>query len=414
MGAGMRPRWRRARTWLWLLAGLTTLALLLAGLTGLLLRQPLSALQRQPLALGHGAELRVEALHGGWFSTAAELSLTQPAAAPLHLRLRLQHGPWPLDRLRQGDLRPAALSARLQALATVAPARLQGDLRLGYLASLQANLQLSGLLLPLGGWSLQPDDLQLALQASPFGAALQLTAAALRADSRPVAALAVQAQQWRLQADIDSPLHHPQAQLQLSAAQLQLAQGSHPLLAVQGLSQQAALAQPGELADLRLQAQAAQLSLWGQPIGPLAQHVVVEGFSPAGLGAALGGQAAAWAEALPVASTAAGEVLAVSSGAGRSRLALHKAAGAPGLQVEALLSRPQFLAAVAGNPALASQGERISQQQAGQFYALVSQPLLQSGLFQAAETGLQARLLLDAQGLRPVLAAGSPPPAARP
>jgi hypothetical protein len=88
---------------------------------------------------------------------------------------------------------------------------------------------------------------------------------------------------------------------------------------------------------------------------------------------------------------------------GSSALQLDKAPGAGPLKVQANLSRPMFMAAIERNSALQQQGQAIAQQQSQQLFAMVSQPLLKSGLFVVDEQGLSMALEIDAGGVRSTL-----------
>lgn len=371
----MRGWWRKPRVGAWLAGVFVLLVVGVAGLTGLFLRQQLAPLQATPLLLGNGAKLSVEALHGGWFGTRAVLRLDWPQAAGRTLVLRLAndigHGPFPVDRLGRLDLRPAALSDRVQLLSLEEqhgaqqqplPAELSGDLRLSYLGRLQTDLQGATPKLPLGVWQLVVNNLHVVVDGA-----------------------------------LDS------LDIRLTAEQLELQQGDAPLLRLTGVEQQLQFDGDATAAALELRAAVGELALWGQPVGQLSQQLTVEGVALASVSEALSGQSQAWATALPPASRVQGSVLALDNPNGSSWLRLDKPQGAQPLRVNAQLSRPMFLAALESNAALRGQGPAIARQQALQFYAFVSQPLLQTGLFASSKDGLRAELELDAGGLRSTL-----------
>ena len=359
----------KANTWAWIAGSLVFLAVGIAGLTGVLLRHELAPLQSTPLVLDNGAHLQVEALHGGWFSTQVTLRMEWPLGNQRQLVLRLAndigHGPFPLDRLARFDLRPAALTDRLSLLELresrrgQLPASFSSDLRLSYFGHLQAQVQADLPELPLGVWQLSASALQ-----------LQVDAASNALD------------------------------LQLAANQLALLQGGAPLLRLSGVTQQVQLA--GDTA-LALQGSVNELALWDQPVGQLGQQLSAQGVSLAAVAQALAGEPNAWASALPAESQVEGKLLSVVNADGSSALQLDKAPGAGPLKVQANLSRPMFMAAIERNSALQQQGQAIAQQQSQQLFAMVSQPLLQSGLFVVDEQGLSMALEIDAGGVRSTL-----------
>jgi len=373
----MIDRLRKPRSWVWLGGALLLLVFGIAGLSGLLLRQQLAPLQNAPLLLDNGARIQVEELHGNWFSTQAIVRLDWPLDGDRHLLLRLagdfSHGPLPWQRLAQFDLRPAGLAGHLQLLSLdeargkqqqVLAARFDADLRVTYLGQLQTALKVDIEQLPMGVWQLAAQGLQ-----------LELEMAASAAEGR----------------------------LQLSAERLELRQGGAPLLRLRGVEQQGQLDAGAAGAKLDLQTVVNELALWDQPLGQLSQSVQAEGVGLTALLQALGGQTQAWTEALPAASQIQGTLLTLDNHDGNSLLRLDKLAGSQPLQITAQLSRPMFLAAVENNAALQAQGEGIARQQALQMYGFVSQPLLQTGLFQSSDAGLRAELELDAAGLRSTL-----------
>ena len=364
----------KPRSWAWLGGALLVLVIGIAGLSGLVLRQQLAPLQSAPLLLDNGARVQVEALHGNWFSTQAVVRLDWPLDGHRQLLLRLagdfSHGPLPWQRLTQFDLRPAALAGHLQLLSLdeargeqlqALVARLDADLRVSYPGQLQTALKADIEQLPMGVWQLAAQGLQ-----------LELEMAASAAEGR----------------------------LQLSAERLELRQGGAPLLRLRGIEQQGQLDTGAAGAKLALQTVVNELALWDQPLGQLSQNLQAEGIGLQPLLQALGGQTQAWAEALPAASEVQGTLLELENHHGNSQLRLDKPVGPQPLQIQAQLSRPMFLAAVENNAALQSQGSGIARQQALQLYAMVSQPLLQSGLFLSSDAGQRAELELDAAGLR--------------
>jgi len=364
----------KPRSWAWLGGALLVLVIGIAGLSGLVLRQQLAPLQSAPLLLDNGARVQVEALHGNWFSTQAVVRLDWPLDSQRQLLLRLagnfSHGPLPWQRLAQFDLRPAAFAGHLQLLSLdeargeqlqALAASFDADLRVTYPGHLQTALKADIEQLPMGVWQLAAQGLQ-----------LELEMAASAAEGR----------------------------LQLSAERLELRQGGAPLLRLRGIEQQGQLDTGAAGAKLALQAVVNELALWDQPLGQLSQNLQAEGIGLQPLLQALGGQTQAWAEALPAASEVQGTLLELENHHGNSQLRLDKPVGPQPLQIQAQLSRPMFLAAVENNAALQSQGSGIARQQALQLYAMVSQPLLQTGLFQSSDTGLRAELELDAAGLR--------------
>ncbi|SDU12030.1 protein of unknown function [Pseudomonas pohangensis] len=365
----MISRLRKPRTWAWLIAICVLLAVGIAGLGGWLLRQQLAPLQSEPLVLENAARVQVEELQAGWFDTQVVLRLDWPLDTGRQLRVRLandiSHGPFPRDRLANFDLRPALLSDRVQLLdlqeqrgdqAQALPAQLSADLRLSLLGHLQADLQAATPKLPLGVWQLSSPGLQL-----------------------------------RVDASTDS------LDLQLEAGQLALLQGGAPLLRLTGVAQQVQLA--GDTA-LALQGSVDELALWGQPLGQFSQQFSATGVSLAAVSQALAGQPQAWLSALPPDSRVQGSLLSLVNADGSSGLQLDKAVGAGPLKVQANLSKAMFLTALERNTALQQQGQGIARQQALKLYAMVSQPLLQTGLFLADEQGLALDLQIDAGVVR--------------
>jgi hypothetical protein len=188
--------------------------------------------------------------------------------------------------------------------------------------------------------------------------------------------------------------------LQLSADQLALLQGGAPLLRLTGVTQQLQLA--GDTA-LALQTSVDELALWGQPVGQFSQQLSAQGVSLAAVSQALAGETQAWASALPADSRVQGRLLSLTNADGSSGLQLDKPMGAQPLKAQANLSKDMFLAALERNAALQQQGPAIARQQALQLFAIVSQPLLQTGLFLADEQGLSMALEIDAGGVRSTL-----------
>ena len=402
----------KPRTWAWLIGICGLLIVGSAGLGGLLLRHQLAALQSAPVTLDNAAQIAVEEVHGGWFDTQAILRLDWPLNAGRQLSVRLandiSHGPFPLDRLVNFDLRPALLSDRVQLLnleqrsaeqQQLLPAQISADLRVSYLGLLQAEVQADTPKLPLGGWQLAAAGLQLAIDGTSDAVDLQLQAQSIQL--QPDAAVAVQtvtlrAPRLNLQAAQFSS--QPNGELTLAAEQIELQQGGAPLLKLTDFDQRSKLL--NNATELTMHS---QLALWDQPVGQLKQNVQTEGLDWATLLQALGGQTEDWTAALPPASFVQGELLALENADGSSLVKLEKATGEQPLHITARLSRPMFFAALENNAALQQQGATIAHQQALQLYGFVSQPLLQTGLFQSSEAGLLAELELDGNGLRSTL-----------
>jgi uncharacterized protein YdgA (DUF945 family) len=403
---------RKPRTWAWLIGICGLLIVGIAGLGGLLLRHQLSALQNDPMTLDNGARIAVEEVHGGWFGTQAILRLDWPLNAERQLSVRLvndiSHGPFPWDRLAKFDLRPALLSDRVQLLSLeqhsaeqqqMLPAQANAELRVSYLGRLQAVLQADTLKLPLGGWKLAAAGLQLAIDGTSDAVDLQLQAQGIQL--QPDAAVAVQTvtlRAPRLSLQAAQLSSQPHGELTLAAEQIEVQQGAAPLLRLTGFDQHSTLI--NNAVELTMHS---QLTLWDQPVGLLKQSVQAEGLDWAALLQALGGQTQAWTTALPAASSVQGELLALENADGRSLLRLEKVTGEQPLQITARLSRPMFFVAMESNAALKQQGATIAHQQALQLYGFVSQPLLQTGLFQSSEAGLLAELELGGNGLRSTL-----------
>lgn len=363
---------RKPKTWAWLAGWFVFLVVGIAGLTGVLLRHELAALQNTPLQLTNGSRLHVEEVQGGWFITQVTLRMEWSLGNQRQLVLRLAndiaHGPFPLDRLARFDLRPAALTDRLNLLELqeqrngelrALPASFSSDLRLSYFGRLQAQVQADLPALPLGVWQLSASALQVQVDAT--------------SDS---------------------------LDLQLQANQLALLQGGAPLLRLSGMTHQLQLAGDSRLA---LQGTVDELALWDQPVGQLSQLLSAQGVSLAAVSQALAGQPQAWASALPAESRVQGRLLTLANTDGSSGLQLDKAPGDGPLKVQANLSQAMFMAAIERNAALQRQGQGIAQQQAQQLFAMVSQPLLQTGLFLADEQGLSMALEIDAGGVRSTL-----------
>jgi uncharacterized protein YdgA (DUF945 family) len=403
---------RKPRTWAWLIGICGLLVVGIAGLGGLLLRQQLVPLQTNPLLLENGARVQVEELHGGWFSTQVILRLDWPLDAERQLSVRLAndigHGPLPRDRLANFDLRPALLTDRVQLLSLeqlrgeqqqLLPAQFNADLRVSYLGRLQAVLQADTPKLPLGGWQLAATGLQLAIDGTSDAVDLQLQAQSVQL--QPDAVVAVQTvtlRAPRLNLQAAQLSSQPNGELTLAAEQIEMQQGGAPLVRLTDFDQRSSLHDNA----VELTA-ASQLALWDQPLGQLKQNVQAEGLDWPALLQALGGQTQAWATALPAASRVQGELLALENAVGSSLLRLEKATGEQPLHITARLSRPMFFAALESNAALQLQGATIAHQQALQLYGFVSQPLLQTGLFQSSKAGLLAELELDGNGLRSTL-----------
>ena len=399
---------RKPRTWAWLIGICGLLIVGIAGLGGLLLRHQLAALQSAPMTLDNGARIAVEELHGGWFDTQAILHLDWPLDAERQLSVRLandiSHGPFPLDRLVNLDLRPSLLSDRVYLLnleqrsaeqQPLLPTQISADLRVSYLGRLQAVLQADTPKLPLGGWQLAAAGLQLVIDGTSDAVDLQLQAQSIQL--QPDAAVAVQtvtltAPRLNLQAAQLSS--QPNGELTIAAEQIEMQQGGAPLLRLTDFDQRSTL-----LNNATEMTMNSQLALWNQPVGQLKQSVQAEGLDWAALLQALGGQTEAWTAALPAASFVQGELLVLENADGTSLLRLEKTAGEQPLHITARLSRPMFFAALENNAALQQQGATIARQQALQLYGFVSQPLLQTGLFQSSEAGLLAELELDGNGL---------------
>jgi uncharacterized protein YdgA (DUF945 family) len=403
---------RKPRTWAWLAGICGLLVVGIAGLGGLLLRQQLAALQSAPMTLDNGARIAVEEVHGGWFATQAILRLDWPLDTERQLSVRLandiNHGPFPRDLLANFDLRPALLTDRVQLLSLeqlrgeqqqLLPAQFNADLRVSYLGRLQAVLQADTPKLPLGGWQLAATGLQLAIDGTSDAVDLQLQAQSVQL--QPDAVVAVQTvtlRAPRLNLQAAQLSSQPNGELTLAAEQIEMQQGGAPLLRLAGFDQRSTLL--NNATELTMDS---QLALWDQPVGQLKQSVQAEGLDWPALLQALGGQPQAWAMALPAASRVQGEMLALENAVGSSLLRLEKTAGEQPLHITARLSRPMFFAALESNVALKQQGAAIARQQALQLYGFVSQPLLQTGLFQSSEAGLLAELELDGNGLRSTL-----------
>lgn len=413
----MIKRLRKPRTWGFLAGVCGVLVVGMAGLTGLLLRQQLAPLQTRPLVLDNGARLGVEALHAGWFATRVNLRLAWPLDTErqlvLHLANDIGHGPLPWVRLANLQLLPVALADRLRLLSLevlqgersqALPAQFAGNLYVSYLGRLQAVLNADLQKVPLGSWQLAVEGLQLKAEGTMQALQLQLQAQGIQLQpDLPVAPVTVALQALHINLQAAQLSTYPQGRLALSVEQVDVRQGGAALLELTELNQHVRLHSDEAGAALTLQASAQALALWGQTVGPLSQALTAEGVGLTALLQAMGGQAQAWAAALPPASRVQGAVLALESADGRSQLSLEKTKGQQPLHVSVNLSKPMFVAALESNAALRLQGQRIARQQALQLYGFVSQPLLQTGLFLSGEQGLQAELALDADGLRSTL-----------
>lgn len=364
--------WRRLRrVALALILGVVALA----ALTGFVVTNRLAAAFAEPLALG-SARLRLVDVDHGLFRTRVHYALAWPLGngeqARLVLEQRIDHGPWPLQRLASGRWAAAVLASQLRVTDAVLardgatralPLQIMAELSLGYTGVIDASVRIDAPDLPLGPVSLVLDKLDLTARYALAGNELEAT---LGADG-----LAVR---------------------QGGEASVQLLMLRHTLSA-QLTEEYPALAGHGS---------ARTLVMWGQPIGSVHQVLDLQGLNVAALGAALQGQKTAWPRALPPAATLTGELLGVRHPEGVVSLSVQRAAQTPGLRVLFVLPRAVVRAAVAAPAALAALGPpggSLARQQADMAYALMSGQLLNTGLVQSSPSGLVADLALSADGV---------------
>lgn len=365
---GARRPWLR-NTVLAVVLGVPLLTMLL----GWALSSLMAGALEKPVALG-AATLTLRDVEHGFFSNRLHYTLAWPLGngehASISLEQRLDPGPWPLQALQDGDWRPALLASNLYSTgATLGPQDAPRPL---------------------------PLRLQLNLRASPTGALSAQWQA--HAPELPFGPVSVQAEQVRI--DLQYAWWNHGVQTQLQAQRIGLRQGGEESLRLQDVQHRLS-GMLGKRSQLQSQATAQHVALWGQSLGRLTHSLDMHDVDTAALSQAMGGDTAAWPQALPPGAQLDGVLLSVEhpQAATVARVQADTATS-PSLTMEMTLPRSVVLDTLQAAPRLTqlhADAAPLAQQQAEMVFEVISGQLVASGWIQAQDDGLRSTLHWQAE-----------------